>query len=157
MIKKRMAVAVYDQIPEELKAEKWKTTGNSDNIFFMFEFWLWICLQSNKSCHYWVILCFNLIFHQPNLTLYSYYRLVAKSSSHHKNISFRKGYNKMPWTVMKETNRSCMSMLRLCKKFPPKARQSTGVRTEWIHPGRQTNDKRVKMIGFRLIITRLLK
>lgn len=34
-----------------------------------------------------------------------------------------------------------MSMLRLCKKFPPKARQSTGVSTAWIHPRNQTREK----------------
>ncbi len=32
------------------------------------------------------------------------------------------------------SHRSCMSMLRLCRKFPPNAKQSTGVKTAWIHP-----------------------
>lgn len=37
------------------------------------------------------------------------------------------------WTDA-SSHRSCMSMLRLCRKFPPNAKQSTGVRTAWIHP-----------------------
>lgn len=32
------------------------------------------------------------------------------------------------------TNLSCMPMLRLCRKFPPKAIQSWEVSTAWIHP-----------------------
>lgn len=46
-------------------------------------------------------------------------------------------HDKMIWKLLRTYYRNCMSMLRLCKKFPPKAKQSTGVSTAWIHPGRQ--------------------
>ena len=42
--------------------------------------------------------------------------------------------NSLEWDRCEGTHRSCMSMLRLWRKFPPKAKQSTGVRTAWIHP-----------------------
>lgn len=39
--------------------------------------------------------------------------------------------------VRDETNLSCMPILRLCKKFPPKAIQSWDVSTAWIQPDRK--------------------
>lgn len=36
---------------------------------------------------------------------------------------------------------SCMPMLRLWRKFPPKAIQSWEVRTAWIHPVREVKNK----------------
>lgn len=36
------------------------------------------------------------------------------------------------WT---RSHLSCMPMLRLCRKFPPNAMQSSEVKTAWIHPG----------------------
>lgn len=46
-----------------------------------------------------------------------------------------------------------MSMLRLCKKFPPKARQSTGVNTAWIHPIKGKK-KRVTILYLTFIKTK---
>lgn len=48
-------------------------------------------------------------------------------------------YPRLRMKLPEATHRNCMSMLRLCRKFPPNARQSTGVNTEWIHPGKGKN------------------
>lgn len=50
-----------------------------------------------------------------------------------------------------------MSMLRLCKKFPPKARQSTGVNTAWIHPIKgEKKQKRVTLLYLTFIKTKYI-
>lgn len=46
-----------------------------------------------------------------------------------------KWWNLASWN---STHLSCISMLRLWRKLPPKAKQSTGVSTAWIQPGEYT-------------------
>lgn len=51
------------------------------------------------------------------------------------------------------SHRSCMSMLRLCRKFPPNAKQSTGVRTAWIHPDSKKfrHKERINIINLNVV------
>lgn len=125
--------------------------------------WVWkLGLKGYVTCSKSQLVCEEEVFiFRLNITrnLYIYFFLIVLPPSMLYSSLYKRtqGLQQMKWLTQKHyslrTHLSCISILRLCKKFPPKARQSTGVSTAWIHPAVTRQNQTQKRIFLLLDIS----